>query len=294
MDEPHHDEINLIRLLRRLEKSVSTQEEWQPSSRPQPEIWLKTQSALQKLKFARKLVKNVEFDNMDQSPKWILQLNDTKIRLDRIEAFLKDCEKQSKPEVVKSIPILPTLPIPELPPESTPLAYSEIDKNLESQSQTMVKRSPRISTTGLFISPPNPSEFSPTLITSAIPSLLPVNASDTASTSAYARSAAPVARKLVGVGNSIAVQEELSSQLELMAAQLKRNALHFSTSLANDQAVVEDAQLKLEGNYDVMMKERVRLRDHRGKSGSTTCMVLAIVALVLVLFILMISIIRFS
>jgi hypothetical protein len=68
---------------------------------------------LQKLKFARKLVKNVEFDNMDQSPcvlfgrvpgysrantpshlsKWIKQLNDTKIRLDRIEVFLKDCEK---------------------------------------------------------------------------------------------------------------------------------------------------------------------------------------------------------
>ena len=136
MDEPHHDEINLIRLLRRLEKSISNKEEWQPSSRPQPEIWLKTQSALQvsiylfhrycfdeypyltlytlqKLKFARKLVKNVEFDNMDQSPcvlfgrvlgysranapshlsKRIKQLNDTKIRLDRIEIFLKDCEK---------------------------------------------------------------------------------------------------------------------------------------------------------------------------------------------------------
>ena len=44
MDEPLHDEINLIRLLRRLEKSVSNKEEWQPSS---PEIWLKTQSALQ-------------------------------------------------------------------------------------------------------------------------------------------------------------------------------------------------------------------------------------------------------
>ena len=47
MDEPHHDEINLIRLLRRLEKSVSNKEEWQPISRPEPEIWLKTQSGLQ-------------------------------------------------------------------------------------------------------------------------------------------------------------------------------------------------------------------------------------------------------
>jgi len=148
-------------------------------------------------------------------------------------------------------------------------------------------------TTGLSISPPEPSDFSPTLITSAIPSLLPVDASDTASTSAYVRSATPIARKL-GVGDSIAVQEELSSQLELMAAQLKRNAIHFSTSLAKDQAVVEDAQQKLERNYDVMMKERVRLRDHRGKSGSTTCLVLAIVTLVLVLFMFMISIIRLS
>jgi len=293
MDEPHHDEINLMRLLRRLEKSVSNKEEWQPSSRlQQPEIWLKTQSALQKLKFARKLIKNVEFEDMDQSPKRIKQLNDTKIKLDRIEVFLKDCEKQTKPEVAKPVPILPTLPVPELSSEPTPPPYSEIDKTPRSPAE---KRSPSISTAGLFISPPDPSEFSPTLITSAIPSLLPVNAADTASTSAYTRasSATPIARKF-GIGNSITVQEELSSQLELMAAQLKRNAIHFSTSLAKDQAVVEDAQQKLEGNYDVMTKERVRLRDHRGKSGSTTCMVLAIVALVLVLFILMVSIIRFS
>lgn len=107
------------------------------------------------------------------------------------------------------------------------------------------------------------------------------------------RSATPIARKF-GVGDSIAVQEELSSQLELMAAQLKRNAIHFSTSLAKDQAVVEDTQQKLERNYDVMMKERVRLRDHRGKSRSTTCLVLAIVTLVMVLFMFMISIIRLS
>ena len=79
-----------------------------------------------------------------------------------------------------------------------------------------------------------------------------------------------------------------------MAAQLKRNAIHFSTSLAKDQAIIDEAQQKVEGNYDMMMKERVRLRDHRGKSGSTTCLVLAIVVLVLVLFLLVVSIIRFS
>ncbi|KII92205.1 hypothetical protein PLICRDRAFT_464542 [Plicaturopsis crispa FD-325 SS-3] len=66
----------------------------------------------------------------------------------------------------------------------------------------------------------------------------------------------------------------MSEQLAQMATQLKRNAMHFSESLARDQAVVDEAQEKLEGNYDVMKKERVRLRDHRGKSGSTTCLVL--------------------
>lgn len=163
--------------------------------------------------------------------------------------------KQSKPEVVKPIPILPTLPIPDAPPTSA-----------EARSATPIAVQEELSTQLELILP---------------------------STTAYSRSATPIARRF-GVGNSIAVQEELSSQLEMMAAQLKRNAIHFSTSLAKDQAVVEDAQQKLEGNYDEMMKERVRLRDHRGKSGSTTCMVLAIVALVLVLFIFMISIIRFS
>ena len=58
-----------------------------------------------------------------------------------------------------------------------------------------------------------------------------------------------------------------------MATQLKRNAIHFSDSLAKDQAVVEDAQMKIEGNYDVMQRERLRVRDLRGTTGSTTCLV---------------------
>lgn len=83
-------------------------------------------------------------------------------------------------------------------------------------------------------------------------------------------------------------------QLELMAKQLKRNAMHFSNSLEKDKAVVEDAQEKLEVNHDVMQKERLRLRDHSGKSRGTTCMVLGIILLVLIVFMLMVSFIRFS
>ena len=77
-----------------------------------------------------------------------------------------------------------------------------------------------------------------------------------------------------------------------MATQLKRNAIHFSESLAKDQAVVEDAQEKIEGNYDVMKKERLRVRDLRGKTGSTTCLVVMSVVAVLVAFVFMVLLIR--
>jgi len=79
-----------------------------------------------------------------------------------------------------------------------------------------------------------------------------------------------------------------------MAQQLKRNAMHFSSSLEKDKSVVEDAQQKLEGNYDVMQKERVRLRDRSSASRSNTCLVIGVVALVLLVFMLMVSVIRFS
>jgi SNARE protein 1 len=79
-----------------------------------------------------------------------------------------------------------------------------------------------------------------------------------------------------------------------MATQLKRNAVYFSESLAKDQAVVEETQQKIEGNFDVMKKERVRLRDHRGKSGSTTCLVMLSVIAVSGLFVMMIYLIRLT
>jgi SNARE protein 1 len=92
--------------------------------------------------------------------------------------------------------------------------------------------------------------------------------------------------------NSRALQEELSEQLALMATQLRRNATHFSESLLKDKSVVETMQEKLEGNFDFMKKERIRLRDFRGKSGSTTCLVIMSILVVLVAFILIVLVIR--
>jgi len=94
--------------------------------------------------------------------------------------------------------------------------------------------------------------------------------------------------------STTAVHEELSAQLAQMATQLKRNAIHFSDTLAKDQAVVEETKLKLESNFDELQKERTRLRDHSGKSRGTTWLTAFSVIAVLVSFFVMFFIIRFT
>jgi Membrane fusion protein Use1 len=94
--------------------------------------------------------------------------------------------------------------------------------------------------------------------------------------------------------HSTALQEDLSAQLAQMAGQLRRNAEHFSTALAADQAVLRNAEEKIGTNYDVMKRERVRLRDHRGKSLGTTCLTIASVLVVAVAFLVMFFVLRFT
>ena len=94
--------------------------------------------------------------------------------------------------------------------------------------------------------------------------------------------------------STAAVHEELSAQLAQMATQLKRNAVHFSDSLARDQVVVEGAGLKLESNFDSLQKERTRLRDHSGKSRGTTWLTVFSIIVVFISFIVMFFIIRFT
>jgi hypothetical protein len=94
--------------------------------------------------------------------------------------------------------------------------------------------------------------------------------------------------------STAAVHEELSAQLAQMATQLKRNAIHFSDTLAKDQAVVEGTQLKMESNFDELQKERVRLRDHSGKSRGTTWLTLFSIIVVFASFFVMFFIIRFT
>ncbi|KAF9050485.1 hypothetical protein BJ165DRAFT_1003759 [Panaeolus papilionaceus] len=309
--EAHHNEINLVRLMRRLEKSVASKEEWQTSlGMPKEEVYLKSQGELQKIKFARSLVKNIELEEEDMSPKRIKQFNDIKIKLDRMDEFLKGVNQSNKPIRSRPKSLLADLPTPDPEPSSAPApteSEPQVDITSETEQNSRTPSPPPyseaekprpqgLSTTGLFINPPEPDELSPTLVKTALPSLLPSNPAETATSTSFSRGFGPTPglRHANGPSGSTALHEELSSQLEVMAQQLKRNALHFSDSLVRDKGIVEDAQEKLEKNYDVMMKERTRLRDHSGKSGSTTWLTLGIVLAVLLIFMLMISVIRFS
>ena len=104
----------------------------------------------------------------------------------------------------------------------------------------------------------------------------------------------PISEKPALLQSSAAVQEELTSELARMAAQLKANATYFSGALEKDKIALEGAEEKITSNLDVMTKERVRLRDHRGKSLGTTCLTVTSIVVVLVSFIVMFFIIRFT
>lgn len=91
-----------------------------------------------------------------------------------------------------------------------------------------------------------------------------------------------------------ALQEELSNQLAVMSAQLKRNALHFASNLEKDKAAVEEAQSKIEGNLTFMEVQRARLKNFAGKSGGTTWLTLGIVLFVILVFVVMIGVIRLA
>lgn len=91
---------------------------------------------------------------------------------------------------------------------------------------------------------------------------------------------------------SLKTQEDLSEQLALMAAQLKRNAQSFAAQLHEDNALVQLAHDQLEGVHTRVSTERVTLRNFRSKSGYTTCMALGIIVVVVVAWVMMFFMIK--
>lgn len=281
------------------------------------------------MKFARKLLGSVEvYDDMDESGYVKLCLNvgpdaDNKSRkyraqhaelrrtLGRIEQAVVDADlvrmiisleclsrisdgptqRATKP-LSRPPPILPTIPLP--PPSARGLEPVSVSKtagvgigetaSLPSDVDLL------LGATDDSLPPPAEALESapePTL-DPVSPTFLPSRPKPTPKPSES------VSEKPALLQNSAAVQEELTSELARMAAQLKANATYFSGALERDKIALEGAEEKIGSNLDVMTKERVRLRDHRGKSMGTTCLTVTSIVVVLVSFVIMFFIIRFT
>ena len=184
------------------------------------------------------------------------------------------------PKPVRPPPILPSVPLPslsargieELQPldneTATGIDAPEADLLGPTEGTLLSEESSSPSAPGVHIPPSSEADTNPTMV-------------NLSSTSAHLQ-------------NSAAVQEELTAQLASMARQLKANATYFSEALEADKTALAGADEKIGMNYEVMKKERVRLRDHRGRSMGTTCLTLTSVLVVAIAFVLMFFVIRFT
>ncbi|KAJ4481096.1 hypothetical protein J3R30DRAFT_3287859 [Lentinula aciculospora] len=265
------DDINLTRLIRRLENTVNAQV-WDRSL--SNELWLKSLETLQNVNFAKRLLKNIELDAEGSSSADSQRYDGIRANLEQFETFLKSVEKRSKPILSKPRSLLSTIPEP-----IADITECELSSEPEESSQNV----PTLPTDSLLTSPADlPSASIVSSIPTLISPLFPTGSKSTAIASG------------AFLENSKARHEAMSEQLAQMAVQLKKNAQNFSEKLAEDKAIVEETQTKLDSNFGVIQKGRVRLVDQRGKSGSTTCLVIFAVVAVTITFIFMVALIRLT
>lgn len=183
--------------------------------------------------------------------------------------------QRSMPQNTKPKPILPSIP-------QSALDIPNSDPPSEMQGEPAQNMS-IISTDSLLTSPfDSPSESIAWPIPTLASPLLPTATKSTAIASG------------AFLENSKARHEAMSEQLVQMALQLRKNAQTFSEKLVEDKSIVEETQMKLDSNFGVMQKERERLRDHKGKSGSTTCLVIFAVVAVTITFVFMVALLRLT
>ncbi|OCH89072.1 hypothetical protein OBBRIDRAFT_733279 [Obba rivulosa] len=280
-DQRQHDKINLHQLVRRLEKTVAT-DDWAADDVARP-AWVKTRGTLQKLKYARRLLRNVELYEDDAYVCAMSRYEMLRETLDRLEKVVLEVDQRVAPKAVPLEPILPTLPIPVSRPVEPAAASPAPQSPGDSAPITSDESLASVSAQDLLLSSSDTEPIRPAPVPSSSSTLLPPTLPKFAD-----QSAAPALQ------NSAALHEELSAQLAHMAAQLKRNTLHFSAALEDDKSVLGGTQEKLERNYEVMSKERVRLRDHRAKSWGTTWIVMLSLIVAAVGFLLTFFVIRLT
>ncbi|TEB19653.1 hypothetical protein FA13DRAFT_1767107 [Coprinellus micaceus] len=313
-NDSQHDEINLFRLVRRLDKAIQVKDGWEAEGEGgHDEIRIKARKELQKVKYARKLVRNVEGYEQGSS-EHIRRVNAVKISLDKIEGFLKDTEaRHTFPLPRPTRTLLSQLPPPRdksltplsdgfaSPPQSTgdlSTAEKELEDGQTTPKSTLPASLSLSENDNFLLSPPEEIPGLPSSgLVSAIPALLSAEPLDVPPP--Y-RAAFPTplistfpSRTTALPSASTSLTNRATSSTEAHTS-LHGTRLHFADALEKDKAVVEAALGKVEGNLGFMEGQRKRLRDFAGKSGGTTWLTLGIVLAVLLLFVVMVGFIRLT
>jgi len=221
---------------------------------------------------------------------WDYNYDDVRSKLSTLESIVSEVNKVScEVELRFFLPLRPRIPqkcapTPRRPPPILPLMPQPVD---EPEKVTLEPPPPRYEEGQKLnekVEDSTPSEPTPKELPITDDLLTTLSEKLPPSTSDSRR--VPL--------STAAVHEELSAQLAQMATQLKRNAVHFSDTLARDQAVVEETKLNMESNHDSLRKEQTRLKNHAGKSRNTTWLTLFSIIAVFVSFFVMFFIIRFT
>ncbi|KAG8714868.1 hypothetical protein FRC08_011336 [Ceratobasidium sp. 394] len=222
-------------------------------------------------------------------------LKNTEAKINHVESALAEIRERSQPKQSKPPSFLSHVPPPQPKPVIRPeiIVTSSASRPSESDTSDALLpadeeeyKSPSPENDLLPATPrPEPKSSSPESSESPTEPLLP-----------HSRPSAPAAPQIPDMPafmhTSLQTQEDLSEQLAQMAAQLKRNAQTFAAQLHEDNALVQLAHDQLEGVHTRVKTERTTLRDFRGKSGYTTCMVMGAVAVVMVSWVMMFFLIK--
>ncbi|CAE7228563.1 unnamed protein product [Rhizoctonia solani] len=296
--ESSHNEVNLARLLRRLEKAVNSQDWSYQSLTESSTTWIRAEGMLQSLSYARKLLSSIRND--EDSPTSTASsseyLQATENKIDALESVLNDVRLRAQPKKSKPPSYLshvpPPKPKPKLVLQPTIIVTEEIKSPEEITSEALLpvgeEPEPRSPVSDLLPSTPLPQ-----LDTKHIRSSTTNSPSDSLfPRSRLSAAASPSTDMPAFMHTSLQTQEDLSEQLAQMAAQLKRNAQTFAAQLHEDNALVQLAHDQLEGVHTRVKTERSTLRAFSGKSGYTTCMTIGIIIVVIISWVMMFLMIK--
>jgi len=288
-EQAKHKASDVPRILKYLRKTTE-EEDWENydvTSKQKIDKWLKAQMIVSGAKKCRSYLKQIQSVQEDHAnsydphdfPALPSDLDGT---LDELQATMAEMVEKFKPVIKRPPPLLST--IPSSVDLSTLFAARAASIPEEEEDEPLTPS----------VAEDDTSETQPTSSTAeavAAPTLIAVSPPLPSTSTSKPATAATITSSFL---DSNALHTDLADQLASMARQLKQNAVHFSESLVKDQAVLNDTHEKIEQNMVTMKEERVRLRDHRGKTWNTTWLMLASVVGVLIAFVLTFMVIRIT